>query len=667
MRATLCSALRGPVSCVIVVVIIAGMHGIAHAQSVDSLKALADRSPPDSSLVLLLNRIAQQLSPRDPDEALVYINDARALAEKLAWKQGKAEVLNTLGALHTNAGSFEQALTDFQQSRELYRTLRDETGISRALRNIGVVQRRIGNLQEAFDYTRRSLDAARSAGDSLAMAKALVNLGNIENQRKNNEKAIAYFNACNGIFRRAGDHFGESTVLNGMANAYVQLGRLTEALRLYRNSLEMNQRRGDMRAVAIIRTNIGEIHKKRKDWASAIRTYSQALETARDIGAMNLQRIASEHLAECLAATGNYRQAYQYQLQHNAIRDSLFNSEVLHQINSKTRAYEIREREQQIALLEATSKLQEERIARESLLRNFIILAVILLTVAAVWIFSIARKRKRRNAELRSTIAQLHRTQEQLIHAEKMATLGRLSTGIAHEILNPLNFINNFADLSSELLTENAVPGDTPLQLSREDLRSLQANLEKIAGYGRRAEGIVKSMVQHGEGSTEAPEPTDLNALLRRMLTIARGAQGPEPRDVPYILNLTLDGNIADLPLRPRELSRAILNLHQNALDALEEKAGEGNAFQPTISVSTRQEANSVVLRFQDNGSGITDSVLPRIFEPFFTTKSTGKNAGLGLSIAYDIIVEGHNGSIRAESTPGTGTEFIITLPRNSS
>lgn len=630
---------------------------VARGQSVDSLRAQIAAAPPDTTLVLLLNTLAQKLATRNPTEAFVHARDARALAERLAWRPGRVKVLNTLGALHTNSGAFEKALTLFQECLEICRTHGDGSGTALALRNIGVVQRRIGNTAQALEYTLQSLDAAEKAGDTLSVAAALVNLGNIENQLKNFEKALSYFRRARPIFQQKRNEFGESSVLNGMAIAYSELGRLTEALRMYESSLRINEQRGDLRALASIRINIGDIHQKRGDWQAAIRTFSLAQKAADDIGANDLSRFASKSLAEAHAEQGDYAKAYEYYTRYAAISDSLFNEEVLHQINARTQAYETREREQQIALLEAETRLQQARLAREELIRNIIIAGLVLLALFLGWVYYLARRRKQANEGLREALAQLQRTQEQLVHTEKMATLGRISAGIAHEILNPLNFIINFADLSRDALRE-----DGPMD---EDGRTtLQANLEKITTYGRRAEQIVASMVQHAEGRAGVPEPTDLNAILRQALGFARRAAQAEQTDLQYALDLSFDSGIGDILLIQREFTRVILNLHRNAVESLVEKVASASApFEAAITVSTEKQGENAIIRFRDNGCGIPAAARSRIFEPFYSTRASGRNTGLGLSISYDIIVEGHGGSIDVESTEGEFAEFIITLP----
>ena len=273
---------------------------------------------------------------------------------------------------------------------------------------------------------------------------------------------------------------------------------------------------------------------------------------------------------------------------------------------------------------------------------------------------------RQQTAELERALANLQKTQTQLIQAEKMASLGELTAGIAHEIQNPLNFVNNFAEVSTELLTElkeAQASGDT------EEVDAIAAdltqNLTKISEHGRRAAGIVRGMLEHSRASTGERTPTDLNALADEYLRLAY--HGLRAKDKTF--NATLDTAFApDLPsltVAGADVGRVLLNLFTNAFYAVKQRQQAGETgYQPTVSVRTRAlSGGGVELRVRDNGTGIPEAVRAKIFQPFFTTKPAGEGTGLGLSLSYDIIVKAHGGTLAVESVPGESTEFIITLP----
>jgi len=285
------------------------------------------------------------------------------------------------------------------------------------------------------------------------------------------------------------------------------------------------------------------------------------------------------------------------------------------------------------------------------------------------------KEQNRRERELRAAHDELKATQASLIHAEKMASLGQLTAGIAHEIKNPLNFVNNFAALSVELLNELKQTVRPALAALRGDKRAeadevvdmLTGNLEKIAEHGKRADGIVKSMLAHSRGGSGERQSADLNALLDETLNLAyHGARAQDPN-----FNITIerdfDRKIAPIEMVPQDISRVLLNLFGNGFYATDKRRREAAdaTFQPVLKVATRDLGNQVEIRVRDNGTGIPPEFRDKLFQPFFTTKPTGEGTGLGLSISYDIVTQQHGGTITVDSREGEFTKFTIRLPRS--
>ena len=284
-------------------------------------------------------------------------------------------------------------------------------------------------------------------------------------------------------------------------------------------------------------------------------------------------------------------------------------------------------------------------------------------------------EQNRRERDLRAAHEELKATQASLIHAEKMASLGQLTAGIAHEIKNPLNFVNNFASLSVELLDELketvrpviAALGTDKRAAVDEVVDMLTANLEKIAEHGRRADGIVKSMLAHSRGASGERQRADLNALTEEALNLAyHGARAQDP-NFNITLDREFDRTIAPIELVPQDISRVLLNLFGNGFYAADKRRREGTdaEFRPVLKVVTRDLGNEVEIRVRDNGSGIPTEFHDKLFQPFFTTKPTGEGTGLGLSISYDIVTQQHGGTITVDSRLGEFTEFTIRLPRS--
>jgi signal transduction histidine kinase len=291
-----------------------------------------------------------------------------------------------------------------------------------------------------------------------------------------------------------------------------------------------------------------------------------------------------------------------------------------------------------------------------------------------VLIYADITERKRSEAEIRAArdaaeaaYRDLKAAQANLIQAEKMASLGQLTAGIAHEIKNPLNFVNNFAELSGDLLDElhDAVAGNQQAEID-ELTATLKGNLAKIAEHGRRADGIVRSMLEHSRGSSGERRSVDLNTLVDEALNLAYHGARAQDQSFNITLQRDFDERITPITLVPQDVTRVLLNLFSNGFYAARRRQSMETTpgFEPTLRVATRELGDAVEIKVRDNGIGIPEEVRGKLFQPFFTTKPTGEGTGLGLSISYDIVTQQHGGSIKVESKPGSFTEFIVRLPR---
>lgn len=272
---------------------------------------------------------------------------------------------------------------------------------------------------------------------------------------------------------------------------------------------------------------------------------------------------------------------------------------------------------------------------------------------------------QKQKSELEEALKELKTTQTQLIQSEKMASLGELTAGIAHEIQNPLNFVNNFSDVSAELIDEmeeELNKGDVTEALAI--AADIKQNLEKIRHHGQRADGIVKGMLQHSRASSTTKEPTDINKLADEYLRLAYHGLRAKDKSFNAELVMHFTEGLPQANMVPQDIGRVLLNLFNNAFYATQKrKATEGDNFKPTVEVTTTQKGKMLEVTVKDNGTGIPDDIKEKIMQPFFTTKPTGEGTGLGLSLSYDIVVKGHNGKIDVKSKEGEFTEFKISLP----
>ena len=334
--------------------------------------------------------------------------------------------------------------------------------------------------------------------------------------------------------------------------------------------------------------------------------------------------------------------------------------------------------------LNAQKKEYEIQISQTAIKNKFILvfLLIIVLSVSVLMLLAYRNNLQKNKAnqvlqneklKVENTLSVLKSTQSQLIQSEKMASLGELTAGIAHEIQNPLNFVNNFSEVSKELLDEmrEAIEkGDT--EEAKEIMNDVIQNLEKINHHGKRADGIVKGMLQHSRSSSATKEPTDINKLADEYLRLAYHGLRAKDKSFNATMKIDFDATIGNINIIPQDIGRVILNLITNAFYVVDEKKKSGvDNYEPTVTVSTSRSLSfgegrgEVRISVKDNGNGIPQKVLDKIFQPFFTTKPAGQGTGLGLSLSYDI-VKAHGGELKVETKEGEGSEFVIQLPFKS-
>jgi two-component system, NtrC family, sensor kinase len=278
-----------------------------------------------------------------------------------------------------------------------------------------------------------------------------------------------------------------------------------------------------------------------------------------------------------------------------------------------------------------------------------------------------------RTEELAASLDNRRAAQDRLVQTEKLASLGQLTAGIAHEIKNPLNFVNNFSALSVELVDEldhvlKPAPLDNKTREETSELtQMLKGNLEKVVQHGQRADSIVKNMLLHSREGSGERRPVDLNAIVEDSLNLAYHGARAEKKEFNIKLERSFDPAAGMVDLYPQEITRVLLNLISNGVYAtMKRKAEMRDGYEPTLAAATRDLGDRVEIKIRDNGSGIPAEVKEKIFNPFFTTKPPGQGTGLGLSLSYDIIVKQHSGSIEVDTQPGEFTEFKVILPRKA-
>jgi signal transduction histidine kinase len=369
-----------------------------------------------------------------------------------------------------------------------------------------------------------------------------------------------------------------------------------------------------------------------------------------------------------LAAAGFMRQvfdslhnkdsAYYYSRMEADINAQIFNQSNTNKIQGLAFNKRLRDIEE-----EAKQAAYQSKLKQYGMLTGLVVFLLI-----GLLLYRNNRQKQKANKVLETTLTNLKSTQSQLIQSEKMASLGELTAGIAHEIQNPLNFVNNFSEVNKEMLEELKAErlkstSERDENLQNELINDVIANEEKINHHGKRADAIVKNMLQHSRASSGKKEPTGINALCDEYLRLAYHGLRAKDKSFNATMKTDFDESIGNINTIPQDIGRVILNLINNAFYAVDEKKKQiGDGYEPTVSVSTKKNNARVEIKVADNGNGIPQKVLDKIFQPFFTTKPTGQGTGLGLSLSYDI-VKAHGGELKVETKEGKGSVFNIQLP----
>jgi len=456
----------------------------------------------------------------------------------------------------------------------------------------------------------------------------------------------------------------KSFILTHMGNIYAETGKNDSALKFYHASILNSRLLNDKLNMAMAQNKVANLYESIHQYDSAFYYAQKALSNARSMPSKLFVLHASDLLARLYKESRNPDSAFYYLNVATAMRDSLYGPEKFRQL--------------QLLMLEEQQKQETIRRQQEDF-RNKIKYTALLsgLGIFLLLAFILYRNNKQKQKanvllqhqkeKVESTLTELKSTQSQLIQSEKMASLGELTAGIAHEIQNPLNFVNNFSEVNTELIEEMEQEIDNGNTAEVKGIANdVKENNLKIIHHGKRADAIVKGMLQHSRVSTGQKEPTDINALADEYLRLAYHGLRAKDQSFNATLKTDYDANLSsvggNINIIPQDIGRVLLNLYNNAFYTVtEKKKQQGEGYEPTVSVSTKKLNGKIEIHVKDNGNGIPQKALDKIFQPFFTTKPTGQGTGLGLSLSYDII-KSHGGEIKVETKEGEGSEFIIIL-----
>ncbi|WP_345057213.1 tetratricopeptide repeat-containing sensor histidine kinase [Hymenobacter glaciei] len=654
---------------------------LAHSPGrVDSLRFALRTASVDTVRVLLLNELAYELTQTDPLATIGYGKQALQLAQELRFRRGEGWALVRLGSGFREAGNYPAALQIGLQGLRLAEALRDPALQGRALNALGYLYWEQGNSRPALAYFFRAKVVAEKSGNVKLLTRVMGNIGNVYEQLQQLDSALFYLKQGFAMDAREHDLTSEMGDAAMLGNVYAALGNPQVAQVYYRHSI----RRAQIGHVtfALCRAYLGQarlferLGGARAD--SALHFAKQALAAGQQGRYPKGILQASQFLATAYAARGNNAAAFRYLTLASATRENLFGLAKMAQVQ----ALDLRERmrEDELADQQRLAAAQRRQLGLGAALLAAVPLLLLLWRnnrlkqQANQQLYTWSKNLAAHRDALRTALADLKTAQDQLMRREKLAFLGELTAGIAHELQNPLNFVANFAGASAELAAELLAEVSRPV-LDRTALENLaadvQLNQEKIRQHGQRASSIVKTMLEHSRNGAAPRLPTDLNALVEEALMLAYQNLCGSDHAFRAYLHTRLDPELGPVPVVAQDLSRVLLNVCANALYAVRQRAlaavsgGEPAGYEPTVVVSTRRAASgqAVEIRVRDNGTGIPKKLLAKIFQPFFTTKPPGEGTGLGLSLSYGIVTQTHGGTLTVASKEGRFTQFTISLP----
>jgi two-component system NtrC family sensor kinase len=636
---------------------------IAHAQlqttTIDSLRNKLAKEQNDSVRVSILLQMGDKYSLSKADSSFNYYQLALTLNKKLKNSLLQIKTGSRLARLYNKMGNYPEALKISLENLKIQEQIHDTNAIFFTRREIMWAYGNMGDFKKEL-VLAKEMDSIINSGYFKDTQKVKTyrkmmyhNLANIYQSLNLIDSSLHYRRLTYDMAQQNKDPEFLALSTTGLTEMYFTLGNIDSSL--YYNRL------------AILYASQASIFQKQGQIDSAFYYSYQGLMEFREVPDTNGMIDATLILSDLYNSRHQFDSAYSYLSYHLSLKEKSLSSEKIKKfqdlvfndmLHQKQLAQERKEAQQQY----------ESKFKIYSLLAGF---AVMLLL--AVILYRNNRQKQKANKILETTLLNLKSTQAQLIQSEKMASLGELTAGIAHEIQNPLNFVNNFSEVNKELIDELEQEFDKGnYDEVKAIAKDIKDNEQKINHHGKRADAIVKGMLQHSQSSTGVKEPTDINALCDEYLRLSYHGLRAKDKNFNADFKPDFDKTIGKINIIPQDIGRVLLNLYNNAFYATNDrKKTAGEEYKPLVTVQTKKinahpdgtvGRDQLEIKVSDNGNGIPQNIVAKIFQPFFTTKPTGQGTGLGLSLSYDII-KAHGGEIKVETKEGEGSEFIIQLP----
>lgn len=659
----------------------------AQMSAIHSLSRHLNNAKNDTSRLVVLASIARAYAELNPDSSHYYAEEYLTLARKMDFRIDEGGAIQEIGYAYVNKANFPRALQNLLEAKAILEDPESEKNIltgkyegdddlffrkgtarQQRLNHLAFVYQLLGtlyantnNYEKARKFHLQGLQIAAEGGWEPMQGILNLTVNRVYLALNKTDSALLCIQRSYDQFVQSGyKRYLGSTILN-MGRTYLTMGDTVRANDYFRRSIVVSKEYGYSRGYVAASLLLADYFMSTGEKDSALHYVRNAEKVVKSLNSPDVTLRAYNTWARYYSMENNNDSIVKYQALIIKVTNSLTNTRNLQQFEN----INFEEQQKQLAVKAAQKEIRDTWRMYSLLAGLFIILIIVLI----LW----RNNRQRRIANeqlsiqknsLESALADLKSAQSRLIHSEKMASLGELTAGIAHEIQNPLNFVNNFSEINKDLIHELR---DEAEKGNVENVKALAENIEsnsdKITHHGKRADSIVKGMLQHSRTSNAQKERTDINKLAEEYFHLAFTGHRAKDKSFNVTLEKHLDASLPEINVVSQDIGRVILNLINNAFYAVRERAKkEESGHKPVVSLSTKRKDDKIEVRIKDNGNGIPESVLQKIFQPFFTTKPAGQGTGLGLSLSYDI-VKAHGGELKVATTEGHGTEFVILLP----